>query len=66
VVGSALEVYPVSSLPLETLGKGGKLAIVNRGATALDERASLKIDGGAGEVLQAVVVEIGRPNGAGK
>jgi NAD-dependent deacetylase len=55
VVGSALEVHPVAGLPLETLGAGGELAIVNRGPTPYDDRASLRIDGSAGEVLPAVV-----------
>src|ERR671922_1680626 len=55
VVGSALEVYPVAGLPLETIGTGGELAIVNRGPTAFDARAALKIDGSAGEVLPHVV-----------
>ena len=56
VVGSALEVHPVAGLPLETIGAGGEVAIVNRGPTALDGRATLKVDGSAGEVL-AVVAE---------
>jgi NAD-dependent deacetylase len=51
VVGSALEVYPVAGLPDETLSAGGALAIVNRGPTAYDGRAELKIDGSAGETL---------------
>ena len=55
VVGSALEVYPVAELPLETLRAGGRLAIVNRGPTALDGRADLKVDGSAGEILEDVV-----------
>jgi NAD-dependent deacetylase len=54
VVGSSLEVYPVAGLPLETLAHGGSLAIVNRGATQLDRRASLTIDAGAGETLRAL------------
>ena len=54
VVGSTLEVYPVAGLPLETLAAGGSLAIVNRGATPLDGRASVKIDAGAGETLRAL------------
>ena len=44
VVGSSLEVWPVAGLPLEARG----FAIVNRGPTALDERALLKVDAGAG------------------
>jgi NAD-dependent deacetylase len=63
VVGSALEVYPVAGLPLETLGAGGELAIVNLGPTAFDSRASLRVDGSAGEVLPQVVAEL-RPRRA--
>ncbi len=51
VVGSSLEVWPVAGLPLEARG----FAILNRGQTALDERALLKVDAGAGETLTAVV-----------
>ena len=51
VVGSTLEVYPVAGLPEETLSSGGALAIVNRGPTAYDLRADLKVDGEAGKVL---------------
>jgi NAD-dependent deacetylase len=54
VVGSTLEVYPVASLPLDTLRGGGALAIVNRGPTAMDSRATLKLDGSAGEILPQV------------
>jgi NAD-dependent deacetylase len=54
VVGSALEVHPVAGLPLETIGAGGELAIVNRGPTALDAKASIRIEDAAGEVLPAV------------
>ena len=54
VVGSSLEVYPVAGLPLETLATGGKVAIVNRGATQLDERAAVRIDAGAGGTLSAL------------
>jgi NAD-dependent deacetylase len=55
VVGSALEVYPVAGLPLETLGAGGKLAIVNLGPTDFDGQADLRIAAPAGEALAAVV-----------
>lgn len=58
VVGSALEVFPVAALPLETLRAGGELAIVNRGPTAFDNKASLRVDGVAGEVLPQVVAEL--------
>jgi NAD-dependent deacetylase len=55
VVGSSLEVWPVAGLPLEARA----FAIVNRGPTALDDQALLKIDGGAGETLSAVVAALG-------
>ena len=58
VVGSALEVHPVADLPLETLRNGGSLAIVNRGPTALDGQAELRIDGSAGETLAAVLAAL--------
>ena len=54
VVGSSLEVFPVAGLPLETLGAGGRLAIVNRGETRFDHRADVRIDGGAGKTLSAL------------
>jgi NAD-dependent deacetylase len=58
VVGSALEVYPVAGLPYETLNAGGAVAIVNRGPTAFDSRATVKVDGAAGEILSAVAREL--------
>ena len=51
VVGSTLEVWPVAGIPLEARA----LAIVNRGPTALDEHALLRIDGDAGDVLGAAI-----------
>ena len=54
VVGSSLEVWPVAGLPLEAR----EIAIVNRGPTALDERAVLKIDGDAGPTLGALVAAL--------
>jgi NAD-dependent deacetylase len=54
VVGSSLEVHPVAGLPDETLAAGGKLALVNRGETPYDRRASLVVDESAGAVLSRV------------
>ncbi|HEX4747191.1 MAG TPA: NAD-dependent deacylase [Gaiellaceae bacterium] len=51
VVGSSLEVWPAAGLPLEA----SAYAIVNRGPTALDDGALLKLDAGAGETLVAVL-----------
>ena len=58
VVGSSLEVYPVAGLPDETLRAGGAVAIVNKGPTAFDQSAELKVDASAGEVLDAVLAEL--------
>ena len=55
VVGSSLEVHPVAGLPAETVSAGGALAIVNRGPTPFDHLASIRIDGGAGETLSALL-----------
>jgi NAD-dependent deacetylase len=60
VVGSTLEVYPVAGLPLDTLRAGGRLAIVNRGPTALDGRADIRLEGAAGELLSALVESVER------
>lgn len=54
VLGSSLEVWPVAGLPLEARA----FAIVNRGPTALDEQAILKVDASAGETLQAVLAAL--------
>ena len=59
VVGSSLEVWPVAGLPLEARS----LAIVNRGPTALDDRALVKIDAPAGEALAAVVALLSEARG---
>jgi NAD-dependent deacetylase len=53
-VGSSLEVHPVAGLPLETIAAGGAVAIVNRGETPFDSRATITIGAGAGETLRAL------------
>jgi len=58
VVGSTLEVAPVSLLPWETLQAGGRVAIVNIGPTAFDAEAVLKVEGKAGAVLRAVADQL--------
>jgi NAD-dependent deacetylase len=62
VVGSTLEVYPVAGLPLETVRGGGQVAIVNRGPTAFDGRAAIRIEGSAGEVLGDLLDRFARGN----
>ena len=55
IVGSSLEVYPVAALPQETLDAGGKVGVVNRGATWVDPHAALALDAVAGEALSEAV-----------
>jgi NAD-dependent protein deacetylase/lipoamidase len=55
VVGSTLEVHPVAGLPLATIDAGGAVAIVNKGPTALDGHAQVRIEGSAGDVLGRLV-----------
>ncbi len=42
ILGSTLLVQPAASLPLYTLQNGGRLIIVNRGKTSLDDHAILR------------------------
>ena len=44
-IGSSLEVYPVAGLPELTLGSGGALAIITKGATPFDRYAQVRLDG---------------------
>jgi len=57
-VGSSLEVYPVAGLPSVTLGGGGGLAIVTRGATPYDGDAEVRLDGDVVEDLEAVLAAV--------
>ena len=54
VVGSSLEVFPVAGLPHETLGAGGKVAIVNLAPTSVDRSAAIRIEERAAVVLPEV------------
>jgi len=57
-IGSSLEVYPVAQLPLITLQGGGKLAIVTRGPTPLDDRAAVKLDGDVVDELHGLLAAL--------
>jgi len=50
-VGSTLSVWPAAAGPVETVRHGGRLLILNDGATDLDGMATLLIPGRAGTVL---------------
>jgi NAD-dependent deacetylase len=51
VAGSSLQVYPAAGLPVEAVGAGVPLVIVNDEETPYDDLATLVVRGRAGEVL---------------
>jgi NAD-dependent deacetylase len=57
-IGSSLEVYPVAGLPQITLGRGGSLAIVTKGATPYDPDAAVRLSGDVVAELEAVVAAL--------
>jgi NAD-dependent deacetylase len=50
-VGSTLSVWPAAGVPVEAVRHGGRLVIINEGATDLDGMASLILSGKAGTVM---------------
>ena len=54
-IGTSLEVFPVASLPAETFGAGGRVALVTQGPTPFDDRAVVKLDGDVEAELTAVL-----------
>ena len=54
-VGSTLSVEPAASVPLSARADGKPYVIINRGPTAHDSAAVLKIDGAAEEILPRVI-----------
>jgi NAD-dependent deacetylase len=65
VVGSSLEVWPVASLPSETVQAGGALAIVNLEETSYDGDAALVIRARTAGVLGEVARILARESGRG-
>jgi NAD-dependent deacetylase len=60
-IGSSLEVYPVAQLPLVTLAAGGRIAILTKGATPHDDRASVRLDGDVVAELEALLAALALP-----
>jgi NAD-dependent deacetylase len=58
-IGSSLEVYPVAQLPKITLSSGGQIVIITQGSTALDRRATVRLEGDVEQELRAVVDALG-------
>lgn len=53
-LGTSLEVFPAAHLPLVTLERGGRMAIVTQGQTQFDRIAQVRIDAKLGHVLPRV------------
>jgi len=58
VIGSTLVVYPASQIPEYAYDAGAKLVIVNIGATAMDAKATVRIEGKAGETMAKVLEHV--------
>ena len=57
-IGSTLEVQPASLVPLHVLENGAPYVVVNRGETAHDRIATLRLEGDVNEILPAVLDRI--------
>ena len=57
VVGTAGAVHPAAAVVHETRDAGGKVFVVDPGATAYDGVADVRLRGGAGEIVPALVAE---------
>ena len=57
-VGSTLSVWPAASVPVEAVRHGGRLVIINEGATDLDGMASLLLAGRAGTVMDELAAAL--------
>lgn len=44
VIGTSLVVQPAAFMPIHTLNNGGKVVLINKGETYIDDRAFLKFD----------------------
>lgn len=60
-IGSTLEVHPAAGIPLIAVDRGVPYAIVNRGPTAHDLLATLRLEGDAVELLPRVLAPAGPP-----
>jgi NAD-dependent deacetylase len=58
-IGSSLEVHPVAALPRLTLDGGGRLAIITRSATPLDDLACVRLHGDVVADLNGLLVALG-------
>ncbi len=57
-IGSSLAVYPVAGLPGLTLERGGRMAIVTKGATPYDAKAELRLEGEVDAELSSLLAAL--------
>lgn len=55
VIGSSLVVYPAADMPRYALESGAKLILINKGRSAMDDLAHLRLEGKAGEIVPRIV-----------
>jgi len=58
VIGSTLVVYPAAYIPEYAHNAGAKIVIINIGATPMDSRAAVRIEGKAGETMGIVMQRV--------
>jgi NAD-dependent deacetylase len=58
VIGSTLVVYPAAQIPIYACDAGAKIVIINIGATAMDSKAAIRIEGKAGETMAKVLEHV--------
>ncbi len=58
IVGSSLTVFPAAGLPRKAQRTGAKLIIINFDSTPLDEKADIKLEVSASEILSKVVEKL--------
>ena len=60
IVGSSLVVHPAADIPLAAVRAGASLIIINTEPTPIDSLAEVVINGRAGEVLPAILMQVER------
>jgi NAD-dependent deacetylase len=56
VLGSSLTVFPAADFPMLAKNNGGRLVIINRDATDIDDHADIVINEGIGDTLTAALL----------
>ncbi len=57
-IGSTLEVHPASMVPLSVLENGAPYVVINRGETAHDGIATLRLEGDVNEILPEIAARL--------